>query len=154
MTSNQQPTESFEQLCRHERQLLDEILADVEFLSLRESYLQAASRFGELRHLLEEHILTEERLVLPLFIERTGDPHQLADRIRNEHNALADLVELVAAAISRWDRTAFIDRVADLRAALKVHHEDEEAQLHPGVADVLKTAADWRLLCLTAGLLR
>ena len=143
------PPETFAEHCHREQALLDQNLADVEFLSLRQSYFQAAIRFGELRHRLEEHIQTEEQFLLPLLVQHTGDPDGIAARIREDHRRLSDRVDAVAVAISQWDRAAFVEQVANLRAALKVHHEDEEARLHPLLSDVVRTAADWRLLCQT-----
>ena len=144
-TLETQSTQTFEALCNHEQQLLDEILDDVEFLSVRQSFHQAANRFGEFRRDLERHIETEERLALPLFAARTGDPNRVVERIREEHRRLAELVDAVATSISQWERARFVGQVAELRAALKVHHEDEEARLNPALG--LRTAADWEQLC-------
>jgi hypothetical protein len=119
MSANAEPVESFEAARRRDRQLLDEMLADVEFLVLRQSYNQAARRFGELRHHVEEHVLTAERLILPRFVERTGDPDGLVQSIREDHHAVAELVDAIATAISRWDRARFIEQLPAMRAALE-----------------------------------
>ena len=142
---NERPAQTFEELCNHEQLVLDEILNDVEFLSLRQSFHQAANRFGEFRRDLERHIETEERLALPLFTARTGDPNHVVERIREEHRRLAELVAAVATSISQWERARFIAEVAELRAALKVHHQDEEARLNPALG--LRTSAAWHLPC-------
>ena len=71
--------------------------------------------------------------MLPLFIQRTGDPRNAAGKILKDHRRLEELVEEIATAISSWDRVHFSERLAELRAALKVHHDDEEARLHPAL---------------------
>ena len=143
--SEERPPQTFEELCDHEQRLLDEILNDVEYLSAHQSFHQAANRFGEFRRELEAHIEAEERLALPLFAARTGDPNHVVERIRGEHRHLSQLIDAVATSISRWDRAGFLPLVVELRAALKVHHEDEEARLNPALG--LRTAADWHRLC-------
>ena len=150
MNPNQDRVESFEELCKHEQRFFDENLADVEFLVLRKSYVQAANRFAEFRHHFEEHIRMEELIVLPLFARCTGDRKGAGKRILEEHRGLAALVDGIATSISQWDFACFTQRVAGLRAAMKVHVA-EEARLYPGLGEALCTAADWRLLCFKAG---
>jgi hemerythrin superfamily protein len=142
---------SFEELAAGEHQHLSKILEDVVYLAQRASYLQAARRFGEFRHLLEMHVTAEERVVLPLFIERTGDPTGMGDRLRIEHSQILHFVEGIASAISQWDRNGFSERVVQLNAALEAHNRNEAAVLHPALNDLIATATDWRRLCASAG---
>ncbi len=66
----------------HER--LDHILQDVEYLSEHGSFHLAAKRFAEFRRGIEEHTAAEERMLLPIFVEKTGDPGGISEQIHTE----------------------------------------------------------------------
>lgn len=142
---------SFEELATNEHQQLARILEDVAVLTERASYVQSAQRFGELRRMVERHITAEERVVLPLFIERTGGSADIVAQLRNEHIRILHLIDGVGSAISGWDRTGFGNAVIELREALRAHDATEALVLHPALNDVIATAMDWRCLCAAAG---
>lgn len=133
-----------------EHRNLDHTLADVEFLSDRRSFVQAAKRFGEFRRGLEKHVRAEEKALLPLFLQRTGDPEGIVPTLRSEHECLLRLLDEVGGALSRWDHSAFCSNLDALNSALKEHHHNEERLLHPALDSLLHNETDWRNLCQQA----
>jgi len=112
---------------------LEEILSDVCCLAEQRSFVQAALRFGEFRLRLEKHLDAEERVLLPMFEDATGDPDDLLPRLHREHGQLRYLMDRLGTSISRWDMTAFCVRLEQITDTLEAHHRDEERALHAAV---------------------
>jgi hemerythrin-like domain-containing protein len=130
-----------------EHQRLDHILADVEFLTERRSYQQAAKRFAEFIRGVEEHIRVEDNVLLPLLIEKTGDPTDIAGRVHYEHERLISTLNEMSQAISRWDYGQFCALLPILDSLAKEHHRNEERILHPALDTLLRNQSDWQRLC-------
>ena len=142
---------SFAQICAAEHRKEDAILDDVAVLCGHASYIPAAKRFGEFRRLYEKHVAGEERVLFPLFLEKSGDPDQIVNRLRDEHDRIGHLVDATAASISSWDHQRFGHLVAQLSAALHVHNQNETQVLHPSLDALVQSASDWARLCGKAG---
>lgn len=127
----------------HEHHLLDQILADVEFLVERRSFIPAGKRFGEFRLAMERHLEAEERL-LPLLARRSADAAALVAHVRAEHAWVQRLIEAVGSAVSSWDFSAFSRQVSELVSALDEHQRNEEKLLHPAFDELLKGESDWQ----------
>jgi transcriptional regulator of acetoin/glycerol metabolism len=126
-----------------EHREFDHVLADVEFLSKRRSFTQAAKRFGEFRRRIEWHLDGEEQILLPLLVERTGDPGGVASRIHLEHEELRRLLDAAASSISQWDYPGFCRQLESLGVSLRAHHASEERLLHPALDALVQSEADW-----------
>ncbi len=129
----------------HEHRALDQILADVEFLVERRSFVPAGKRFGEFRLAMERHLEAEERL-LPLLAQRSADGAALVAQARAEHVWIQRLVDAVGAAVSCWDFSTFSRQVTELVSALDEHQRNEEKRLHPALDEVIASEPDWQRL--------
>lgn len=130
-----------------EHRRFDQLMADVEFLVDRRSFLQAAKRFGELRAALESHLHAEERVLLPLF--ENGDPRRkgAAKTLRDEHRKMLAMLDHLGAAISRNDFALFAKAVREFDVLAIEHQDSEQRVLHPWLEKVVHTEADYRRLC-------
>ena len=126
----------------HEHHTLDQILADVEFLVERRSFIPAGKRFGEFRLAMERHLEAEERL-LPELAHRSAEAASLVAQARAEHAWVQRLTEAVGSAVSSWDFSAFSRQVSELVSALDEHQRNEEKLLHPAFDALLQGEADW-----------
>jgi hemerythrin-like domain-containing protein len=133
-----------------QHQRLDHIMADVEFLAARRSYVQAAKRFAEFRWGMENHMAVEERVLLPLFVEKTGDPDGIAATIRDEHTRLQGLLDEIGQSLSQWDYARFGRLIDELNTLTQEHHRHEERLLHPMLESALGNEGDWQRICYQA----
>jgi hypothetical protein len=133
------------QLLSQEERALEKTLADVRFLVMGRCFQSAAKRMGELRRRLEAHLDTEGRL-MPIFINRTGDPALLALRLRKEHDKIPRRVEAASGAITQWDSSRALYELDRLSEALEAHHETEDELLHPALDDLVPDDLDWESL--------
>lgn len=124
---------------------IDKTLADVRFLVMAKCFQSAAKRMGELRHHLEHHLDTEGRLV-PIYINRTGDPGALALRLRKEHEKVPSRLDAVCSAITQWDSSKALYELDRLATVLEAHHETEDELLHPALDDLVTDELDWEAL--------
>jgi hypothetical protein len=122
---------------------LDEIIADVEFLSRRGSYVQAAKRFGEFRRALERQMGLDEHVLLPLLIERTGDPSTFAPVLRAQHAHLFRLLNGLGSALSQSDHAGFCGLARELQFAMKAHQLQEQRMLTPMLCAVANSDQEW-----------
>lgn len=112
-----------------------ELLADVQFLCSRRSFLSAAKVFAEFRLLFEQHLKREEGLVTRLLPEGALDP-PLAHALLGEHRALRELVEKTWEAVSRHDALFFETAMARLSEAVDAHERGEKQHLLPALQKV------------------
>jgi len=133
------------QLLSQEELAIEKTLADVRFLVMGRSFQSAAKRMGELRRHLEAHLDTEGRLV-PIFINRTGDPGLLALRLHKEHEKIPRRIESACNAITQWDSSRALYELERLSEALSAHHETEDELLHPVLDDLVPDDLDWESL--------
>ena len=133
------------QLLSQEELAIEKTLADVRFLVMARCFQSAAKRMGELRRHLEAHLDTEGRLV-PIFINRTGDPGLLALRLRKEHDKIPRRLEAATSAITRWESSKALFELDRLAEALDAHHETEDELLHPALDDLMSDDLDWESL--------
>lgn len=115
-----------------------ELLADVQFLCSRRSFLSAAKVFAEFRMLFEQHLGREERLVARLLPSNALE-RALAQELLDEHGALRALVEQTWETVSRHDEAAFEQAMARLSEAVDAHERGEKKHLLPALQ---KAAAD------------
>jgi hypothetical protein len=141
------PSDSF-MTVQHD--VMKRIIENVDLLCQNKSYLQAAKRFGELRHLLEMHILTEERVLLPLLKHHTGDPEGYCSLFTSEHQRILRLIEKTAQAISQWNYGELAHGVKELRSLLSEHHAHEEHILHSALDGLVCCQGDWDAMCTRA----
>ncbi len=124
---------------------LQKTIADVKRLVQFGGFQSAAQRLGELRLHLEQHLDTEGRLV-PLFIQRTGDPGGLAGRLRKEHDGIPERLDAVCDAVTHWDSLPALTALEALEDALDAHFSTEAALLHPALDDLVSDDVDWSAL--------
>ena len=128
-----------------EERVIEKLLADVRFLVTARSFQSAAKKMGELRRHLEAHLETEGRLV-PIFVDRTGDPGLVALRLRREHEKIPRRLEAACNAITQWDSSRALYELDCLAAALSAHRETEDELLHPALDDLVPADLDWESL--------
>lgn len=134
----------FTQLSQEERSI-ESTLADVRFLVMARSFPAAAKRMGELRLHLEQHLETEHQLV-PIFLQRTGDPASLVPRLSREHDRIPERCEAVCCAITQWDSARALYELDRLTAALEAHQDTEDELVHPALDDLVPDEIDWDTL--------
>jgi hemerythrin len=110
-----------------------ELLADVQYLCNRRSYLAAAKVFAEFRQIEEQHLRREEALIAKLAV-RGGSPVPLGARAVKEHAELRHLVERTWQALSRNDAEAFEESIVRLSEAVDEHERGEKTDLLPALA--------------------
>lgn len=113
-----------------------ELLADVQYLCNRRSYLAAARVFAEFRLLEEQHLRREEALIAKLAASG-GSPVPLGARAAQEHEQLRRLIERTWQALSRNDAEAFEEAMVRLSEAVDQHERGEKLELLPALARVL-----------------
>jgi hemerythrin len=118
----------------HARALV--LLADVQYLCGRGSYLPAAKVFAEFRMLQEQHLLREEELLRKM-ADAPGFPRLLAEQAVAEHAQLHQQMNATWEAMSRADRETFDREVAKLSEAIIAHEEAEKQQLLPALEAAL-----------------
>ena len=143
-------TTKINEILTRQHQKLDHILADVEFLAARRSYVQAAKRFAEFRWGMDNHMAVEEKVLLPLFIEKTGDPDGIASTIHSEHKRLQEVLDEIGQSISQWDYARFGRLIDELNILTREHHWHEESILHPMLEPVLGNESEWYRACYEA----
>lgn len=121
-------------------------LAAVRSLVKDGGFQSAAKRLGELRLEVERRLDTEGRLV-PLFIERTGDPGDLAHRLRDAHDEVRRRLSAAANAVTAWDAPQALRALDVLAAALTAHRALEADLLRsPAMKDLVSGTIDWERL--------
>ncbi|MFZ5438504.1 MAG: HPP family protein [Myxococcota bacterium] len=126
--------------------LSERTLAAVRELVRDGGFQSAARRLGEFRKTLEQQLDTEGRLV-PIFIDRTGDPRGVAQRLRDAHQQIARRLDAAAAAISRWEAERAFAALDALAEALRVHRATEADLLRsPAMEDLISRRVDWERL--------
>ena len=94
-----------------------------------------AAAFFDLRRMLAVHETAEEEIVHPRVRRDLGDGDPIADaRIREERAAKQQLVELESLDV---DSAEFVEKFADLRAAVLSHAQAEESEEFPLLEDEL-----------------
>ena len=112
---------------------IEEVLADVEDLARRRSFLTASKRFGELYRAFEQHANAEEVVWLPRIEQRWPERKAEVEVVRAEHLALREQMEQVSRALTAWQPDESVSRLAELRALIEAHHAREEAEIYPAV---------------------
>jgi hypothetical protein len=109
-----------------------ELLADVQFLCTRRSYLPAAKVFSEFRMRQERHLHNEEALLEDLQKRGRIMPALLKHSVA-EHVVLRQRIERTWDAVCRNDNPAFDREVEALSEALDEHEHGEKDQLLPAL---------------------
>ena len=118
----------------HARALV--LLADVQYLCGRGSYLSAAKVFAEFRMQQEQHLLREQEL-LQKMADQPDFPRVLAERAVTEHAALSEQMNATWDAMSRADGETFKQEVQRLSEAIIAHEEAEKRELLPALEAAL-----------------
>ncbi len=117
-------------------------LGEVTTLLNLHSYQQAAKRFGQLRRDLEQHLTDEEDVILPSYVEHTGDVAS-AEAIRAEHQRLRSWAEELGGAISAPDHPSVAKQLTAFEQAFEEHCGIEEHVLTRSLHEVLPSAQAW-----------
>ncbi|HEY3630362.1 MAG TPA: hemerythrin domain-containing protein [Jatrophihabitantaceae bacterium] len=92
--------------------------------------------FFELRRLLAVHEAAEEQIVHPRTRRELGDGDLVADaRLREERAAKQQIAELESLEV---DTAEFVEKFAELRAAVLTHAQSEETEEFPRLRDDLE----------------
>lgn len=136
---------------RRETRLLAELIAVVEPGDTARARVLAA-HFADVRLGLHNHRLGEDELLWPPLLARAGQEADVVLRMEAEHERVAATLAAVDTAMGAWavsageaERDALVAALADHRAVLLEHLDDEEAALLPLAARYL-TAAQWQAL--------
>ncbi len=122
---------------------LELMLEDVVVLADHRSFQTAAKRFGELRRELEKHLRDEEEIIVPSFVERTGDPADAAATLHAEHIDLCRMLDALSRALSAGDHQSVVRQLPAFERVLRHHCETEDHVLAPALVDLLPTSTAW-----------
>ncbi len=100
---------------------------------------------GHLRLHLERHLDTHGRLV-PIFVNRTGDPVDLSARLRAAQQKILQCFADAHGAITHWDGSRGLTELRRLAALLEALLEAEDELIHPVLEDLVPRDLDWDAL--------
>jgi hemerythrin-like domain-containing protein len=136
---------------RRETRLLAELIAVVEPGDTARARVLAA-HFADVRLGLHNHHHGEDELLWPPLLARVGREAGVVLRMEAQHERVAATLAAVDAAMGAWsvaagetERDALVAALAEHRAVLLEHLDDEEAELLPLAARYL-TAGQWQAL--------
>ncbi len=138
---------------RAQHDALRRALEDVIQLQAGRAFSQAAQRYGRFRFDLENHLLTYEKVVLPLVLERSEDRASLSPLVsesRQTRHAMRDLTEAMSQALSQWNHDRFEQFRQKLQQMLSEHCQVEVRMLRQVPEHLLPLSEDWRLRCSEA----
>ncbi|MBI4615728.1 MAG: DUF2249 domain-containing protein [Planctomycetes bacterium] len=110
---------------------LDAIAVEVDCLVHAGYFAEAQRRFAEFRCGLDRHIEEEEKVLFPLFEERTGSADGPTAVMRDEHVRIRRGMGQTATAIHDMDREGYAESTRALRELLEEHNRKEEMILYP-----------------------
>lgn len=102
-----------------------------------DSYAEAKPFFREFKFGLQRHIVWEERILFPLFEQKTGIFHSGPTEVmRSEHRKIGQCLEALHDKVREQDPASEAQEAA-LVQALHAHNEKEEAVLYPALDRLL-----------------
>ncbi|GLY66603.1 hemerythrin domain-containing protein [Amycolatopsis taiwanensis] len=151
MSIDTQDMEIVHRALRRESRLLLELVAAVAPGDTARAKV-IADHFGDYRLGLKNHHEGEDELLWPPLLSRVDLEAEIVLRMEAQHERIAATMSTLEAAVPAWAATAGADErdtlvaiLADHRAVLLEHLDDEEAELLPLAAEHL-TQQEWASL--------
>jgi iron-sulfur cluster repair protein YtfE (RIC family) len=128
------------QYLKDDHRRLDALIDEVGERVRERGFADAARRFAEFAAGLQRHIEIEERILFPVYEEKTDITHGPTHVMRVEHLEIRRLLDAIAAALKEESSPRASQGLAALVDILTGHNRKEERVLYPMTDELLGSA--------------
>jgi len=111
----------------------DQLFAEAENAVADGKWADAESGFGQFRSATLRHFQREESILFPAFEDRTGMTQGPTSVMRDEHEQIRGVLEVMAGTLASRDSAAYLGHSETLLMLLRQHNLKEEQILYPMV---------------------
>jgi hemerythrin len=111
-------------------QLCDNLFAEAEAYAAQGDWDNAATKFLDFQNALRHHFAMEEEVMFPAFEGNTGMTQGPTSMMRSEHQQMICMLNLMADAVARKNREAYLGDADTLLIIMQQHNMKEEQMLY------------------------
>ena len=113
-----------------DHQLCDTLFAAAEADAAQGDWDKAESQFFRFQSALKHHFAMEEQVMFPAFEEHTGMTQGPTSMMRSEHQQMICMLDLMADAVARKNKDAYLGDADTLLIIMQQHNMKEEQMLY------------------------
>jgi hemerythrin-like domain-containing protein len=115
----------------------DQLFADAESAVAKSDLAAARAAFARLNAAMQRHVDVEEKLLFPVFEERTGERLGPTEVMRREHKMMQDVIGNMDAALAQQDAQRYLGLSETLLVLMQQHNVKEESVLYAMIDQLL-----------------
>ncbi len=128
---------TIQELLTKDHQVCDQLFADAESAVAKSDLAAGRDAFARFRAAMERHVDAEERLLFPVFEERTGERLGPTEVMRREHKMMRDVIANMDAALAQQQGQRYLGLSETLLVLIQQHNVKEESVLYPMIDQLL-----------------
>ena len=123
--------QSLTQILTEEHSQCDQYFVDLEFHVAQAQWDKAQIELTQFIAAMEQHLAEEEKILFPLFEERTGKKMGPTQVMCMEHMQMRQLFQQMHASVEQQDQEQFLGESETLLMLMRQHNAKEEQILYP-----------------------
>jgi hemerythrin-like domain-containing protein len=128
---------TIQELLTKDHQDCDQLFADAESAVAKTDLAAGHAPFARFSAAMERHVDAEERLLFPVFEERTGERLGPTEVMRREHKMMRDVIANMDAALAQQQAQRYLGLSETLLVLMQQHNVKEESVLYPMIDQLL-----------------
>ena len=128
---------TIQELLTKDHQDCDQLFAGAESAVAKTDLVAGRAAFARFSTAMERHVDAEERLLFPVFEERTGERLGPTEVMRREHKMMRDVIANMDAALAQQQAQRYLGLSETLLVLIQQHNVKEESVLYPMIDQLL-----------------